>query len=264
MSRAETPDERSDPLARTQPLDFDAGREDGCQGHTRAVNAGTETLIRTIDERGHFRVLLPDSEDPHDCLLVRVPGEEHHGWCDCKGFRFGEHPCAHLFAVRMAEVMNDADVPSVSRSDVEGDGRPTGPDILDLPDPDPPEPEADPESEVDDSDDAPELTSEPEFEPKSVREPDSGGLVAEGPDGDGSDELAAESDSEPESAPAVPSAPTGPGYAIIRDVGRVDSEAFQINGNGWLVANPGDDSETWFPPHRVVKVRPYGGGPGDD
>lgn len=87
----------------TQPLNFDAAKENGGDSWSRA-DPRTATIQRlTFDQYG---VALPDGDDAH-VVTLRHEGQGYLGECDCKGYKFSSGPCAHLTTLRKAEFIGE-------------------------------------------------------------------------------------------------------------------------------------------------------------
>jgi hypothetical protein len=89
------------------PLDFLTERDDYTQSWQRGAPLDDATEIERLNRYG-WRVELPDG-DPHLCGLGTERGA-YVGWCDCKGFKYGDGPCAHLCTLRQAEFIDACDV----------------------------------------------------------------------------------------------------------------------------------------------------------
>lgn len=80
----------------------------------RAVNEGT--IIRP---RGRFTFVVRfcASDDGHEVRLSREitdDGEDYYGSCSCKGYRYNDGACSHLWAARLAEEWNVIQIPITS------------------------------------------------------------------------------------------------------------------------------------------------------
>jgi len=89
----------------SDPLDFRTEYDDQTGSWRRAdsVNA----LIEPHNRYG-WKVLLPDSDTVHELAIARERGAWV-GWCDCKGYRCHDGPCAHLITIRQGHEVDDPD-----------------------------------------------------------------------------------------------------------------------------------------------------------
>lgn len=82
-------------------LDFDAVREAGSESWDRADPDAA--LIEQIEERPNvWKVTLPDSSAVYRCRYELEHGARV-GFCECKGYEYGDGPCVHLCTLRQAE-----------------------------------------------------------------------------------------------------------------------------------------------------------------
>lgn len=102
-------------------LDFEGVREQFPNRWDRADPR--DALIERRNAHG-WTVWLTDGADPHGVALCR-DGDQFIGRCDCDGFCYHDGPCAHLCAVRKADVVNLRDinglVTSIERVDADRD-----------------------------------------------------------------------------------------------------------------------------------------------
>jgi len=75
----------------------------GTESWERAKTAELED-VETLDDVGRFRITLPDG-DTHDLVAVKNEHDEVVGACDCDGFQYHSHPCAHLSAIAQLDVV---------------------------------------------------------------------------------------------------------------------------------------------------------------
>lgn len=58
-----------------------------------------------------FAVRLTDSEDSHICSLTRDDADNWEGYCSCRGFKYHNRTCTHLWALRIADQHNAVELP---------------------------------------------------------------------------------------------------------------------------------------------------------
>jgi len=78
----------------------DAG---GIEYWERAKQADPED-VKQLEKLGRVRLELPDG-DPHELVAVKTGEDDLVGACDCDGFRFHSHPCAHLAAMAQLDAL---------------------------------------------------------------------------------------------------------------------------------------------------------------
>lgn len=59
----------------------------------------------------HFVVRLTDSEHGHTCSLTKNELGNWEGYCSCKGFKYHDTTCTHLWALRIANQHNAVELP---------------------------------------------------------------------------------------------------------------------------------------------------------
>jgi hypothetical protein len=101
-----------------EPVTFDDefGRETG-EMSTSWERARPRSALIERQNRYGWRVLLPDGDHAHHVFLAR-DGDQYIGRChtyadgalrSCKGFKYGDGPCAHLCTIRKAAFGNIRD-----------------------------------------------------------------------------------------------------------------------------------------------------------
>jgi hypothetical protein len=102
------------------PLDFLTERDDQTGSWRRAVEEGDAAELERLNRYG-WRVQLPDGS-PH-LTALGTEREAYVGWCDCKGFKHNDGPCAHLCTLRQAAFIDarDVDGEPVDIPDTEGE-----------------------------------------------------------------------------------------------------------------------------------------------
>lgn len=75
------------------------------------ARAEANGIIVKPEKGNQFAVRLTDSDDGHICSLSRSDDGEFHGYCTCRGFRYHDTVCSHLWALRIADQHNAVDLP---------------------------------------------------------------------------------------------------------------------------------------------------------
>jgi len=75
----------------------------GTESWERAKQADAED-VEQLEPLGRFRLELPDG-DPHDLVVLKTGEDDLVGACDCDGFRFHSHPCAHMAAMAQLDAL---------------------------------------------------------------------------------------------------------------------------------------------------------------
>ena len=75
----------------------------GTESWERAKQADPDDLEQ-LEDLGRFRLELPDG-DLHELVAVKNGEDDFVGACDCDGFRYHSHPCAHLAAMAQLDAL---------------------------------------------------------------------------------------------------------------------------------------------------------------
>lgn len=82
---------------------------EAAKGTTSWERADTDAALLERASTFGYRVTLPDGETKHT-VAIAAEGDREIGRCDCKGWEFNDHPCAHHCVVKKAAFVDETDV----------------------------------------------------------------------------------------------------------------------------------------------------------